>query len=616
MILTKVRIKNYKSILDTKEFSLQQDYIVLAGKNESGKSTILKALEKLSNRNFYDNEKPVGLDGDWNPEIIYKFRLTKNEQAEVTSLLGIVADDNDEIIVSVSKNSFNIEYATLQTKLEEFKMSTLIDFTKTYNLNFDCTNKNFDELLTNIDNNGFIIVESAEEDEKQNRFIELKTKILSLNDKLYNLLEKNIPMITYHPNFRNILPSSFKKSDLNDPTKNIMLKRLENYLNANFSKIFDETDLDSRYSISESLSKNIDRDFKTIFKQNRVKIILSPDKDTITIRVRDIETSSTGDYESNAIKIEERSEGFQWYFNFFITLKGSGLKDGDIILIDEPGVFLHPKAQIDMLDFIKEQSKTYQIIFTSHSPYLINKDELYHLRLVEKENLHGENMFKETLVKEKIHGVKDKDTLLPIVDAIGYTVPDINLNFHTIIITEGVSDYYYIKKIMELNNIDFSKANITFANSADKIEDLYSMYLGLGFKNIVVILDSDTKGKQIYKNLKKNLVENVYFINEMQIENDTIRGNGISIEDIFDKDYFINYMLKNFSKIDSALYETLDLSKSNSEIVKQYEHSNGSTIKWLLSKEFYDRKISENVNDILIPESAYLIEKLQEIQKL
>lgn len=615
MILTKVRIKDYKSILDTKEFSLQPDYVVLAGKNESGKSTILKALEKLTNRTFYDNEKPAGLRGDWNPQIIYKFKLTNNEKNELQSILNIEADENDEIVVYVSNNSFNIEYTSLLAKIEQRKMTTLNDFIRTNEMDFDCSDRTCDEMLTIIDNNGFIIEENTEDEEKHNKFIDLKTQLLSLNDRLYAILENYIPQIAYHPDFRNILPSSFKKTDLNDPTKKIMLKRLENYLDADFCKIFDETNLDNRYSMAESLSKNIDRDFKTIFKQNRVKIVLSADQDTITIRVKDIETSSTGDYESNAIKITERSEGFQWYFNFFITLKGSGLKAGDIILIDEPGVYLHPKAQLDMLDFIKEQSKTYQIVFTSHSPYLINKDELAHLRLVEKENLQGENMFKETLVREKIHGAKDKDTLLPIVDAIGYTIPDINLNFHTIIITEGVSDYYYIKKIMEINNIDFSKTNITFANSADKIEDLYSMYLGLGFKNIVVILDSDTKGKQIYKNLKKNLVENVYFINEMQIVNDTIRGNGISIEDIFEKQYFKEEMLKNFSKLDSALYDTLDFSKSNSEIVKQYERSNGSTIKWLLSKEFYDREISEDSN-ILISESTYLIEKLREIQNL
>lgn len=616
MILTKVRIKNFKSILDTKEFSLQPDYVVFAGKNESGKSTILKALEKLSKPTFYDYEKPAGLQGDWNAQILYKFRLTNSESDELLSKFNLDTSFEDEIIVEVTNSSFNLQFPSLLAKLEEVKLSALQKFLIDNTLEYDCSNKNSDELLTDIDNNLFVVIENKLDEEKHTNFVNLKNNLLSVNKLLYDTIKSFIPKIVYHPDFKNILPSSFTKADLADPEKQIMLKRLENYLNADFSKIFNETNSDNRYSMTEALSKNIDKDFKLIFKQNRVKIILSTDQNTITIRVMDVETNATGDYESNSIKITERSEGFQWYFNFFITLKGGNLKKGDIILIDEPGVYLHPKAQLDMLDFIKTQSENYQIIFTSHSPYLINKDELSHLRLVEKENLHGEDMFKETLVREKIHGAKDKDTLIPIIDAIGYTIPDINLKFHNIIITEGVSDYYYIKKIMEINNIDFSKTNITFANSADKIEDLYTMYLGLGFKNIIIILDSDSKGRKIYKNLKTNLVEHVYFINEMTIEKDGIKGNGISIEDIFNKEYFKEKMLKDFSKLNSKLYESLDFSKSNSDIVKQYEHSSGSTIKWLLSKEFYDCKINKDETDILIPESNYLIDLLRRIQDL
>ncbi|MBR4407021.1 MAG: AAA family ATPase [Clostridia bacterium] len=530
MILTKVHIKNYKSILDTKEFSLQGDYVVLAGKNESGKSNILKALEKLTTKRFYDNEKPIGLK-EWRPQIIYKFKLNTSEQEEIFSDYEIKADENDEIVIDVGDYYFNMEYLSLKEKLEQLKTSKLVEFVKSKEIDFHYSKKKSDEILDILESDIFAVVNNTESEGCDLEFRELKKHLKELDQKLHESLQKYIPQVVYHPDFKHLLPSSFNETDL-DGEQSVMLKRLQTYLETDFRCIFNERDLDSRYSLCESLSKNIDKDFKTIFKQNRVKIILTTDQDTITIRVKDIETNASGDYESSAIKINERSEGFQWYFNFFITLKGGGLKPGDIILIDEPGVYLHPKAQLDMLEFIKKQSEQYQIIFTSHSPYLINKDDLSHLRLIEKENLHGEDMFKETLVREKIHAAKDKDTLLPIIDAIGYAIPDINLNFRTIIITEGVSDYYYIKKIMEINDIDFSKMNITFANSADKIEDLYTMYLGLGFKNIVVILDSDAKGKQIYKNLKKNLVENVYFINEMQIENGTIKGNGISIEDL------------------------------------------------------------------------------------
>ena len=47
MLLIDVRIKNYKCILDSETFSIDQ-LTCLVGKNESGKSAILQALYKLN----------------------------------------------------------------------------------------------------------------------------------------------------------------------------------------------------------------------------------------------------------------------------------------------------------------------------------------------------------------------------------------------------------------------------------------------------------------------------------------------------------------------------------------------------------------------------------------
>lgn len=615
MILSKVRIKNYKSILDSKEFSLQPDYVVFAGKNESGKSTILKALEKINNPSFKEEERPKGIAVDAITQITYKFNFTQNEQRTLSEKYDFDIND-DEVIVDIENTSKIISFPTITEKKENYKKEILNQFILDNSLKVtDFDDRACETIITELDNQLFII-ETPEDKKLHTELMKIRDDFNKLESDLIKDIKSYIPQIIYHPDFRNTLPSSFKLTDLNKPNEGVMLKRLESYLNTDFSKIFNETDTEKRYEMTESLSKDIDSDFQTIFRQNRVKIKLSIDKDTITIRVQDIETGIDGDNESKSIKLTERSEGFQWYFNFFITLKGGNIKDGDIILLDEPGVYLHPKAQMDMLDFIKNQAHKYQIIFTSHSPYLINKDELSRLRLVENENKTiGKSIFKETLVREKIHAATDKDTLIPIIDAIGYTIPDINLNFHNIIITEGVSDYYYIKKIMQINKIDFSKTNITFAKSADKIEELYSMYLGLGFKNIYIILDSDNKGKKIYKDLKNNMVENVFFINEMNINGNSISGKEMSIEDIFEKDFFKKNILGKFSKLDQAIYDSLDFTKPNSHLVKQYEIAkNLSTIKWLMSKEFHDNEEIQNYENMLIPEASHLITILREIE--
>ena len=53
--------------------------------------------------------------------------------------------------------------------------------------------------------------------------------------------------------------------------------------------------------------------------------------------------------------------GLRWYLNFYIALKGEELKPGDIILIDEPGMYLHPKAQQEMRGILNEESANNQI---------------------------------------------------------------------------------------------------------------------------------------------------------------------------------------------------------------------------------------------------------------
>jgi predicted ATP-dependent endonuclease of OLD family len=74
MKIEKIRIKNYKSIIDSKDCYLTETITILAGKNESGKSSILEALED------FDSEKEIREDAisiltEEKPEIAITFLL-------------------------------------------------------------------------------------------------------------------------------------------------------------------------------------------------------------------------------------------------------------------------------------------------------------------------------------------------------------------------------------------------------------------------------------------------------------------------------------------------------------------------------------------------------------
>jgi predicted ATP-dependent endonuclease of OLD family len=115
---------------------------------------------------------------------------------------------------------------------------------------------------------------------------------------------------------------------------------------------------------------------------------------------------------------DERSAGFTWFFSFLVQFSQVKKKFGNvIILLDEPGLSLHGKAQADLLRFIDEELKPHhQVIYTTHSPFMVPADKLATVRTVEDVVIEKED--KEI----EVHGTKistdvlkvDRDTLFPL----------------------------------------------------------------------------------------------------------------------------------------------------------------------------------------------------------
>jgi len=75
------------------------------------------------------------------------------------------------------------------------------------------------------------------------------------------------------------------------------------------------------------------------------------------------------------VRFDERSTGFVWFFSFLVWFSQMEKTYGKklVILLDEPGLSLHGKAQADLLRYINEKLlPTYQVIYTTHSPFMID----------------------------------------------------------------------------------------------------------------------------------------------------------------------------------------------------------------------------------------------------
>jgi hypothetical protein len=96
----------------------------------------------------------------------------------------------------------------------------------------------------------------------------------------------------------------------------------------------------------------------------------------------------------------------------------SELRDdqGLILLLDEPGLGLHAAGQADLLRYLDEQlAGGHQLVYTTHSPYMIDATRPHRVRAVE--DVEGEG----TRIAESA-GAASRDTVLPLSGALAVSL--------------------------------------------------------------------------------------------------------------------------------------------------------------------------------------------------
>lgn len=144
----------------------------------------------------------------------------------------------------------------------------------------------------------------------------------------------------------------------------------------------------------------------------------------------------------------ERSAGFVWFFSFLV--KFAQVKDEDVpvvLALDEPGLTLHGTAQGDLLRFFKEKLEPHhQILYSTHSPFMVPADSLLSARVVEDEVVkQGHRLVPAgTRVTEDVLS-RDRDTLFPLQGALGYEITQTLFIGKNTLLVEGPSDILYLK---------------------------------------------------------------------------------------------------------------------------------------------------------------------------
>ncbi len=271
-----------------------------------------------------------------------------------------------------------------------------------------------------------------------------------------------------------------------------------------------------------------------------------------------------------------RSKGKQWHLAFYVRVSARAKEDvPNIILIDEPGLYLHAQAQTDVIRKLEDAAADAPIIFATHSPYLIDIDKLNRIRLISR-NSEEEG----TLISNKIHKNADKETLTPIITAIGLDLSlGLDIAKDNNIIFEGITDYYYVRAFQELLKFKFrEEVHFIPGTGADKTNLLASLMIGWGF-NYCIVLDNDLAGRRTRDRLLKDFGHTGIKVLLVSENKDN------EIEDLFSRGDFIKHVLNEKST------EVPD--KKNSQLFKQKGRSYD---KVLLSKSFFEKVVNGDIS--------------------
>ena len=569
MKLLRFRIKNYKSILDSGWCEPSGDNItVLAGQNEVGKTNVLKALRDFDYEGKIEQEAiPDNEDDDKKPEILCEFSFNEED-------LKLVMKDALYKDLSFQPNEL----------LENVRKIGKLNISKTYRHGFSLEDSLIDNLKQMIEKFQEVqVIKTEIKNENQPMAVtpatppqttettskKIKINVEEVQKNLATIFVKIGPFFVYYDNFDFVLPSKKYIANIENK-KELGYQPVQDFLKISkldTKKLIELKDDKLVDNYCDKCSKRITDNYLRYWadkhsEYKNIELIVKYGKDEkgdyLTFYVKDQDSKKYP---------EQRSKGFLWFLSFYLRI--NAVRDaneilGSIILIDEPGSYLHSKSQNNVLKFLEEEvAKNNQIIFSTHSSDLIDPNRLNRVRLVSNAPKEKTKISTIAAGNSAQLDMSYHDALTPIVMAIGM---DLNKRLDLVgkknVIVEGISDYFYFTTFRDKNDFKVSE-EIKFIpmRGVFTVSTMVSLMIGWGL-NYLVILDREGNANEEYRKLTEELAVDPARI--MQL--DGCPG----IEDMFTKDDFYKYVLKKQLDSTSKLANS-KIIDSNDKVIKAKE---------------------------------------------
>lgn len=533
MKLLSFRIEKFRNILDSDTVTVQEDVTCLVGKNESGKTAALTALYRLKPaygekfvisehypRWLLTKDRKSGTTNSAQP-ISAQFELSDADIQAVEECLGCdaLADRN-----FVYGRTYTGTVATLNLRHHNIVRHMLDSADSS-----SAVRKKFAAASTAESLRDEVVAAIADFDDSDEPDVELDDlRQLSavIEDMIgestawqraVSILRERMPKFFYFSQY-SVLPGRVALDEVDSGKEGPASSELQTVralleLAGTSTESLRDDDYEERTAEMEAVSNDLtDQVFEYWTQNEQLEVKIDIDKQTIQtqhphggtnrqavatyldIRVKDKRHGFTSNF-------GQRSAGFQWFFSFLAAFSEFGDDDNVIVLLDEPGLALHAKAQADFLRFIDERlAPSVQVIYTTHSPFMVETSKLDRVRVVEDK---GAKL--GTVISSEVLSVGN-DTLFPLQAALGYDVAQSLFIGPNNLLVEGTSDFTYLTIISDhLKSLgreglddDWRILPTGGVNSVPAFVALIGRSL-----DVTVLVDSGAQGTQRLTNLAK-----------------------------------------------------------------------------------------------------------------
>ncbi len=247
--------------------------------------------------------------------------------------------------------------------------------------------------------------------------------------------------------------------------------------------------------------------------------------------------------------LASRSRGFVWFFSF-LAWYSSVKKRGEriVLLLDEPGLSLHGRAQADLLRYFDAEiasNEDHQLIYTTHSPFMVDPEHFDRVRIVQDLSIDadeelppdqtGARVFTEVLDASD-------DSLFPLQGALGYEVHQTLFVGPSCLVVEGVSDLIYLQvasgQLSEngREGLDM-RWTIVPAGGLDKVSTFAALVGAQKGLRVATLVDQQKKDRQTVENLyKRKLLKKSHVLTYANF----VAAGEADVEDMFDRAFYLD----------------------------------------------------------------------------